>query len=246
MKPIIAITILFFCSLAFAKSNNNLITLNVNQNAVDTISKTKKVEIINQSFDNLVTKFIGFIDNQNSTIGTILTVLSGALITLITQLLIEFLKTFKEKKNKKRELFSKGIANTFLIFEVIKELVMYKVHKQYYWRAYEINKLVDNFNKHYEKGQEQRKTEAKLNSMIAEHYQVVTEFAILTNQISLFEAPLDQLLHYVHPKSDNFKDVNFENLITQLNDEEKKLNEKYKTLTDIFEKIQTLMRKKSH
>jgi hypothetical protein len=88
-----------------------------------------KVEIINQSFDKLVTKLTET-GQRNSIWDILIPLLIGAALTLLAQLAIEFWKSRKEKELKRRELISKTNAKTYLISQILKNLAMYKTQKQ--------------------------------------------------------------------------------------------------------------------
>lgn len=124
MRHILTLIIGLFCILAFAQTDSIVMKsqtdsvvmkLNSNQNRVDTVIKTEKIEIINKSFDNLVTKLTEKKDDKNSIWDILTPLLIGAGLTLLTQWLIELWKTEKEKLNKKQELISRGRAKTYLI-----------------------------------------------------------------------------------------------------------------------------------
>jgi hypothetical protein len=210
---------------------------------VDTIIKTEKVEIINKSFDNLVEKLTEKKEDKNSIWDILIPILIGAGLTLGTQFAIELWKTDKEKKSKKQELISRGRAKTYLIAQVLKDLAMYKVHKQYYIRAFQIDNEEDSFKKHYDKGQQQRETEVKLDDTIADYFQLVTEYAILTKNLDHFQQYFENIFHFAHPNSSKFTDcTTTTELVPGLEKEEARLNDEYKKLTDIFEAIQISMR----
>ena len=177
---------------------------------------------------------------------TLIPLLIGAGLTLLTTFLIEQWKTRKEKEVKKQQLVSRGRAKTYLLTQVLKDLSMYKVHKQYYLRASQLEQnsdKEDSFKKHYEKGQEQRVTEAKLDDNIAEYFELVTEYSILTKNVDHFQKHFQDIFNFEHPKSSNFADINSLNeLVEGLKNEEKRLNDEYKPLTAILEQIQTAMK----
>lgn len=207
---------------------------------------TTSVEIVSKSFDKFVEKFGEQAIDKPSIWDTLTPLLIGAGLTIVTQLLIEFWKSNKETNQKKQELISRGRAKTYLIAQILKDLAMYKVHKQYYIRAYKLSTDTvdkeDSFKKHYEKGQEQRHTEAKLDECIAEYFQLVTEYIILVGKKDHFKEHFQQIFQYTHPKSSKFENCfTDQELIAGLEEEEKRLNEQYVTLRNIFESIQTAM-----
>lgn len=206
-----------------------------------------KVEIVSKSLDKLVSRLIENTNNQSSIWDTLIPLLIGAGLTLLTHLIIELLRSRREKQKKKQELISKSRAKTYFIAQTLKDLEMYKTHKQYYLRAYEKIEdpagKEDSFNKHYEKGQEQRVTENKLDENIAEYFQLVTEYIVLTGNRSNFDEQFQEIFHYQHPKSSKFKDCDTQQkLVKGLEKEEKRLNDEYKKFYALFERIQVEMK----
>jgi hypothetical protein len=183
-------------------------------------------------------------DVHNSIWDTLIPLLVGASLTLMVQFAIEYWKTNKEKRTKKRELISKGLARMYLIAQILKDLSMYKVHKQYYARASIIETAEsDSFNKHYQKGEQQRETEVKLDDNIAAYFEIVTEYSIVTKNYDHFRQYFNGIFNYVHPKSSKFLECQtIEELVTVSEKEELRLNKEYKKLIDLFEKIQDEMK----
>ncbi|ATL48794.1 hypothetical protein COR50_17390 [Chitinophaga caeni] len=246
MKTLLTIILTLLLSLTFAQTNGKVIANNKAVDAkpdIDTVSTTK-VELLNSSFDKLVSKLTEDKKETNSIWNTLIPLLIGAGLTLIAQFAIEYWKTNKENESKKREIISKGRARTYLIAQVLKDLAMYKVHKQYYWRASQIEQDgSDSFKKHYEKGQQQRETKVRLDDNIAEYFQLVTEYSIVAKKHDHFKQYFVDIFNYVHPKSSNFSECNTKlELPMELNKEEERLNEEYKKLIELFEKIQSEMK----
>ena len=222
-----------------------------NQVPTTEIVQPEQIEIINPSFDALVKKLTEE-KKQNPLWGILIPLLIGAGLTLLTQFVLEHFRTTKEKVRRKQELISKGRAKTYLIAQILKDLAMYKVHKQYYYRAAKLlestgpdpeEEIKSTMNKHYEKGQEQRETESKLDDNIAEYFEMVTEYAILNGNIDEFNDQFQSIFNYEHPKSSKlteFTDLN--ELVTGLQEEETRLQEEYKKLSGLFENIQTSMK----
>ncbi|HMG82244.1 MAG TPA: hypothetical protein VK559_04345 [Ferruginibacter sp.] len=203
---------------------------------------SSKVEIISKALDTLASKPV----EKVSMWVTLIPLLIGAALTLIIQLLIEIYKSSKLRESKRQVLISKAKAKTYLIAQTLKDLAMYKVHKQYYIRSFQITKdpieKEDSFKKQYEKGQEQRSTEMKLDDNIAEYFQIITEYIIVTKNKKNFQQFFDTIFHYQYPKSSKFDNCHTsEELIAELDIQERSLNEKYKVFLNSFESIQSLM-----
>lgn len=172
--------------------------------------------------------------------------LIGSVLTLFTTIFLEHMKIKKENNIRKRQLISGCRARTYLITQILRELAMYKVHKQYYRRASQLEQSPDkedSFKKHYKKGQEQRMTETKLAENVANYFELVSEYSILTKNVDRFYEHFEKIYHFEHPKSTNFAIINsLDELEKGLETEEKRLNEKYKEFTSILEAIQKEMR----
>lgn len=206
-----------------------------------------KVEIISKPLDQLVAKLTQDIPAKSSIWDTLIPLIIGAALTLITQFFIEYWKSNKEKRKRKQELISKGKAKTYLIAQILKDLSMYKVHKQYYFRASQLDikqsDKEDSYKKHYEKGQEQRLTETKLDENIAEYFEIVTEYIILNNNKNTFEKNFEDIFHFLHPKSSKFENFTSQiELIEELEKEEGRLMNEYKGLNDLLNIIQGSMK----
>jgi len=71
----------------------------------------------------------------------------------------------------------------------------------------------------------------------------VTEYSIVTKNYDHFQQYFGEILNYVHPKSSKFLECDIEiELSAGLQNEEVRLNSEYKTLMDLFEKIQGEMK----
>ena len=245
MRYILTLTFFLYYSFTFAKATNSELTINKSKH-IDTIYDTKKVEIVNESFDTLVADLTKASSETDPMWSTIKALLIGSILTLSTTYLIECWKARKEKDEKKIQLISRGRAKTYLLSQILKDLAMYKVHKQYYLRASQIEEnsdKEDSYKKHYEKGQEQRVTEAKLDDNIAEYFELVTEYAILTKKLDHFSQHFQDILTFEHTKSSNFSEIiSLSDLAEKLKKEEKKLSDDYKKLTGILEQIQNTMK----
>ena len=207
---------------------------------------SSKIEIISKSLDTLVTKLSENPTSHDSMWTTIIPLLIGASLTLITQLLIELYKLNREKTNKKQELISKGKAKTYLIVQISKDLIMYKVHKQYYLRAFNLEtdpvEKADDNKKHYEKGQEQRMTESRLDEAVADYFQIVTEYIVVTKSKFNFQSLFDSIFNYNHPKASKFMNCNtMHELVVELDIEEQRLNTDNDRFVNYFKTIQSGM-----
>lgn len=237
------------CSLTFAQLDSLKTIPATGKFQKDSIVKTDRVEVINKSFDKLVTKLIkkndgGFLDR----VFPIFTLIIGALITYFSQYFLEIRRTKKEKEKRKQLIISKGRAKVYQIEGTLRELAMLKVHKQYYFRFSVLFKDDNSYKKHYDKGQEHRIALPKLENYIAEYIELVAEYNFLTSNSNDFKQDLDKIYDYELPKSFIFLEICKKNdLQNALKEEENRLKNKYsKEFVSLFKDIQTGMEKKSN
>ncbi len=163
----------------------------------------------------------------------------GSGLTLIIQFLLSLMQSSKETDQKRKELIAQSYAKKYLIFQLLKDLVMYKVHKEYYFRAYKLNGDVEDHKKHYEKGQEQRDLEYKIDIEIAQYLEVITALNIILKEPSKTNEYIKILDNYEHPKASNFVNIlDVETLQEALIIEEKRINSGYDELRKILSNFQ--------
>jgi hypothetical protein len=204
-----------------------------------------KVELINHSFDKLVKELSK--PKTNPIWETLVPLLIGAALTFLAQWSIEWWKSRKDRKIFIRGLISKGKSKVYLISQILRELAMYKAHKQYYISAIDLSHkeedIDDFYKKHYEKGQEQRQTETKLSEHISDYFQIITEYVVITKQVDKFENYFEQITNFKHPKPLRFEGVsNSKELEEKLTIEENRLNSEFDILRTIFNEIQNSMK----
>jgi len=212
----------------------------------DSTHNEMKIEVSSEILDNLVSQMEKENIHNNSIWKTLLPLLIGAFLTLSIQLALDLRKEQKDNKLKIKALISKANGYNYLINQVLKDLAMYKVHKQYYRRASIIDKTKkdrkDSFKKHYVKGEQQRKTEAHLDQKISEYLEIVTEYAILKDNLEEFENDFNNVRQFSHPISSKFESVKKpDKLEGELKKEEKRLREEFEKLFEYFSAIQTKM-----
>lgn len=203
-----------------------------------------KIEVTIQSFDKLINELSG--SKSDSIWRILIPLLIGAALTFLAQWSIERLRSSKERNLKKEELISKGKAKEYLISQILKELAMYKALKQYYAAAMSLSIMKEDVNdahrKHYEKGQELRVTESKLTEAIAEYFQIISEYEIITKRRDCFKNYLDEIVAFKHPKSYEYDGFSNSHDLKSFHDkEENRLNGEYNKLRNILSQIQRLM-----
>lgn len=239
MKLLVSFFIFISTSLDSAQSTPNK---SVSSDSIRV--NNEKIELVNTSFDRLVDKLTTD-TKENSMWNTLIPLLIGAGLTLFSQYFIEEWKQRREIKTLKRDLISKGKAKTYIIWETLKILAMYQVHKNYYYRAHEMTNNgkkkeedTDSYKKHYEKGQERRQTKLELDKNISEYFEIVTKYALLTQNNELAKS-FEDILNYKYPKAKKFSNCNSEEeLIIEASAEEQKLVKAYKDFYKLFEDIQ--------
>jgi hypothetical protein len=243
-KTLTFLLLSFFCIASAQVGSNKKDTIEkISPIRRGTENELTKIEIINKSFDDLATKLINQATQKSAIWDTIIPLLIGSALTLLAQFFIEYWKSRKEISQKKYELISRGRAKTYLISQILKDLAMYKVHKQYYARIHSLGGDEENNKKHYEKGQELRVVESKLDENVAEYFQLVTEYISLTNNKDGFQGRFEKIFQFKHPKSTRFTEYEtIDDLIVGLEREEDRLNSEYKKLIDDFEAIQVAMK----
>lgn len=203
-----------------------------------------QIEIVSKSLDTIAKKLIE--PEGNQMLKVLIPLLIGSALTFLTQYLLEYRKVNAENISKKRILKSKAQAKVFLIAQIVKDLCMFKIQKQYYIRAYQIatdeKSKDDCFKKHYDKSTAQRETECKLDENIAHFLEIITEYSIISNNQNLFENEFDFIFNYQHPKAEKFENCNSTSELVQEHlAVEKKLNSAYENFVKKFIHIQKSM-----
>lgn len=202
-----------------------------------------RVIIDNTSLEKIANHITKPVINNESVWDTMIPLLVGALITISVQLILSYITSSKEKSKRQEYLVSASKAKIYLISQILKDLAMYKVHKQYYLRAYQIDKSdEDAFNKHYEKGQEARSTKAKLDVVITEFLEMISEALDSKKKLKESESNFNKVFDYEHPKSSNFKEINSGELLPDaLKKEEQRLNKEYEKFKELFDNLHSLI-----
>ena len=210
---------------------------------------TSKVDLTSKSLDKLV-EIIAAPKPEQSIWKTLIPLIIGAVLTLLIQFLLERNKTKRETRSKKIQLLAKARAKTYLISQILKDLSMYKAHKQYYRRGAELSVTSDktdsddSWKKHYEKGQEARETEGELDIAISEFIEIIYEYLATVKATKKYETEFNLVYEFKHPISSKFNECNnSSDLVTALGKEEIRLYGEYQkligNLNSISDAIQT-------
>lgn len=173
----------------------------------------------------------------------------GALLGFLLSQLGAWQKNKRENQLLILELEASIFSQKFLISNILKDLSMYKVHKQYYYRAAELlettgpdpeEEIKSAMKKHYEKGQEARQTEEKLDHALESIFKTVFQLSNLKKQ-PLKKDLMRQIVEFSHPKSDKFKTIeSSDELPIALEKEEHRLIKEYSSLNAMIENFSSI------
>jgi len=207
---------------------------------------TEKVEVINKSFDEFIKLQAEKKKEEKSMWDTLIPLLIGAGLTLLTQTLIDFRKTRKERKSDVLLTKAELEKLKYLLKDNYRELAMYKAHKFYWYAHYEFEsakvnpneKEIDKFyNFHMDSGGKVRHTENKISDNFAEYCKQVFKLQHLTK----FSKEVKSLIkEYQDFKPEKPKDLvtNSQNDLYKLErEEEDRLLSEYQNFIAIIEKI---------
>ncbi|MCH4828630.1 MULTISPECIES: hypothetical protein [Flavobacterium] len=147
----------------------------------DTVNKQKtnsieKVEVVNKSFDELVKFQTEKKKEEKSIWDTLIPLLIGAGLTLLTQILMDYRKNQKDKKSEILLTKAELEKHKYLLKDNYRELAMHKAHKFYWYAHYEFEsakekpdeKEVEKFyNYHMNSSSKARETENKKSDNFA-------------------------------------------------------------------------------
>nr|WP_298996330.1 hypothetical protein [uncultured Allomuricauda sp.] len=132
--------------------------------------------------------------------GTIalLAALIGAIAAIIPQIIMHFLDRNKSKRQEIRNIIGEERRLAFLLEEYYKELVMYKTHKQYWYKVSILpefdEKDRDEAHKtHLEKNQKSFETMDKIRVATADYFKTITLFLRLNGDNSKIEKILEEI-----------------------------------------------------
>jgi hypothetical protein len=205
----------------------------------------KEIEVLNNSIKELI-KVLSLDKPDYSGIYLIASVIIGGLIAVISQAIINKNINRKDNNQKSIELTSKLIELTSesarlakLISLYHKELVMHKVHKQYWFRQYTLEsteRLKDKwYDFHRSSGVESREIESKLYMAKSEYEKNVTAFRIYKGGDNVIIDNLKLIDEFDPLKSSTFEEIfNQVELPNALRLEEIRVLESYKTCNNHY------------
>ncbi|GAB5527402.1 MAG: hypothetical protein Roseis2KO_52740 [Roseivirga sp.] len=173
----------------------------------------------------------------------------GALLGFLLSQFGAWQKNKREDRLLILELEASIFSQKFLIKTILKDLSMYKVHKQYYLRAADLleftgpdpeEDIKSSMRKHYEKGQEARQTEEKLDHALQALFKTMFQLSRLKNK-TLDKDLMSQLVDFEHPKSDKFKEIaSLDELPKALEREEKRMIDDYSVFNNLVENFTSI------
>lgn len=117
---------------------------------------------------------------------SLISALIGGVLVIAGQLIIECIKSRKEKKRRIIFLSSKAKEIEQHLFNELRELAMFKTHANYWWFSHRKGTSTEEFNKkyyneHLRSQSESRLTEKKIGTKIAEYFGIINEYLTLVN-----------------------------------------------------------------
>lgn len=218
---------------------------NSNHQTIDR-DKTEKVEVINKSFDQLVKYHTEKKKDSNSIWDTLIPLLIGAGLTLLTQFLMDYRKTRKEKNSEILLTRSELEKLKHLLNDNYRELAMHKAHKFYWYAHYQFEiaksgpdpKEVDKFyNSHMNSSAKARDTENKISANFAEYCKLVSKLQHLTNFNDKVNALITEYQEFKPAKPLDLLAVEQSELYDLEREEEDRLFKEYQKFISIIKKI---------
>lgn len=208
---------------------------------------TTQIEIIGNQLDKIVDVITK--PNTGMSTGTIAlyAAIIGASAAILSQVIIFVLTRYKERSNLRKELIAEERRIAFLLTEYYKDLVMHKVHKQYWYRTSEVHNpgtddSKDSHRRHFESNQRSFETMTKIRVTMSEYFKVVTHFTNLTGQNETINNVLIEIKSFKPRKASSFSEVEtYDELLIAQSIEEEDLNKEYLLYSNCFDKINAEM-----
>lgn len=170
----------------------------------------------------------------------IISVVVGAFIALGSQFFFYLHSSRKERKRILLEAYSDCERITYLLGESFKELNMYKTHKKYFYRLFEIYGDSDNKDdaekyqrRHTESNQEMLEVLNKIRTLTSEYYKNIAKFRKQIGENTTVSKNMVKFMNYEKEKSRGFDDItDTRELFKEEEKEERRLNEIYNKYTD--------------
>ncbi len=173
----------------------------------------------------------------------------GAFIAFTTQIIFWILQLRKEKREKVRELVAEAYRQSQLLTEYYKELVMHKVHKNFWHQSSEYAAFNDSkkadvyYSKHLESGKESFITELRIRNLFAEYVKTLKSFQIYNGKVEMIDVTLKEMIDYKPRRPKTFENTPDADLRKAAIKEEDELNNEYYKYGEYFISINKSMEK---
>jgi hypothetical protein len=204
---------------------------------------TTKIEIVGKNLYKIVQTTPVQPNGLTTTQVALYAAAIGASAAILAQLIIFFLTRYKERDNLKQDLIAEERRLALLLTEYYKELVMHKVHKQYWIKTSDLpanseEEAKDWYNRHFLSSQRSFETLTKIKVILSDYYQTVTRFINLTCKNEKITQVLKDIKSFKPRKASTFDNVEtYSQLLTAHDAEENSLNEVYLYYSNCFDKI---------
>lgn len=173
----------------------------------------------------------------------------GAASAILSQLVMFWLTHYREKTNLKKDLIADERRMATFLAESYKELVMHKVHKNYWYRAHQLESKESDFrreyyDKHIESNNKSFDVKGKINSATSDYFKIVTRFTMLTGANTTIDQLLSDIGTFCPKKASEFIDIMNKNdnvLYKAASKEEVHLNAVYLHYSQCYDKINAEM-----
>ncbi len=211
---------------------------------------TTQIEIISRQLDKIATAVTTHPTGMTSGQIALFAAAIGATAAILSQLVVFLLTRFKERGNLRKELVAEERRIAFLLTEYYKDLVMHKVHKQYWYRTSEVHQpgtedSKDSHERHFVSNQRSFETLTKIRETTSQYFKTVTHFTNLTGQNKIISDTLSEIKLFKPRKASTFSEVTtYNELLKAQPIEEADLNKAYLYYSDCFDKINIEMTKR--
>lgn len=175
--------------------------------------------------------------------------LIGATAAIIPQIIMHLLDSNKSKKQKIRNIVGEERRLAFLLEEYYKELVMFKTHKQYWYKASTLSEFNESerdhsHKTHLEKNMKSFETMEKIRLAMADYIKNITVYLKLVGKNSEITETIESIKKFKPRKASEYDGIeNSADLFKAQDEDEDNLNEEYKFYANSFDKIYELIKK---
>lgn len=218
--------------------------------SVEPKTESEKVEVKNKSFDNYIKFQTKKKESDKSMWETLIPLLIGAGLTLITQILMDSRKNRKEKKSDILLIKAELEKLKYLLKDNYRELAMYKAHKFYWYAHYEFetakeksdeNEIDKFYNFHMDSSSKARETENKISDNFAEYCKQVSKIQYMNGFNDNVKTLIKEYQEFKPQKPMDLVAEKQSDLYKQEREEEDRLVTEYQKFIEIIEKINNVL-----